>query len=125
MASEATASARSGRAPRAQTAIRFLLASLGLRATGFALALGAVAVGASVAATALNLRADLTPKMNRELRSYGPNLLVTPHVASASVATRQRMAGIAVDSIIEALEGKTPEHCVNVDAVRAGSERPS
>lgn len=69
------------RASRARTALRFLLRSLGLRATGFALALGAVVVGASVAATALNLRADLTPKMNRELRSYGPNLLVTPPLA--------------------------------------------
>jgi len=78
MASEVPAAARLHRGSRARTALRFLLASLGLRATGFALALGAVAVGASVAATALNLRADLTPKMNRELRSYGPNLLVTP-----------------------------------------------
>ena len=81
MASEARAAATLLRRARARTALRFLLASLGLRATSFALALGAVAVGASVAATALNLRADLTPKMNRELRSYGPNLLITPPLA--------------------------------------------
>jgi putative ABC transport system permease protein len=81
MVSEAPAGSTRRSGLRARTALRFLLRSLGLRATGFALALGAVTVGASVAATALNLRADLTPKMNRELRSYGPNLLVTPPLA--------------------------------------------
>jgi lactate dehydrogenase-like 2-hydroxyacid dehydrogenase len=42
-----------------------------------------------------------------------PNLLVTPHIASASVATRQRMAQMAVDDALAALAGKRPEHCVN------------
>ncbi len=46
-----------------------------------------------------------------------PNLLVTPHIASASVATRQRMARMAVDNLLEALDGKTPGNCVNADAV--------
>jgi gluconate 2-dehydrogenase len=46
-----------------------------------------------------------------------PNLVVTPHIASASVATRQRMAGMAVDNLLEALDGKTPAHCVNADAI--------
>jgi glyoxylate reductase len=54
-----------------------------------------------------------------------PNLLVTPHIASASVATRQRMARMAVDNLVEALEGKTPPNCVNVGAVDRGRERPS
>jgi putative ABC transport system permease protein len=35
-------------------------------------------VGATVAATMLDLKADLRQKMSRELRRYGPNLLVTP-----------------------------------------------
>jgi putative ABC transport system permease protein len=57
---------------------RFLLRSLTLRASQFSLALLAVTVGVSVAATAFDLRADLDRKMSRELRSYGPNLLLTP-----------------------------------------------
>ncbi len=59
-------------------ALRFLLRSLDLRASSFSLALLAVAVGASVATTGFNLRADLKKKMTHELRQYGANLLVTP-----------------------------------------------
>ena len=57
---------------------RFLLRSLRLRHSSFLLALLAVTVGATVAATMLDLKADLRQKMSRELRRYGPNLLVTP-----------------------------------------------
>ncbi|MEX0785101.1 MAG: D-glycerate dehydrogenase [Dehalococcoidia bacterium] len=42
-----------------------------------------------------------------------PNLLVTPHIASASVATRERMAQMAVENALAGLAGKRPEHCVN------------
>ena len=56
----------------------FLVRSLTLRATSFALALLAVTVGAPGAAIMLNHKADLGAKMSRELRRYGPNLLVTP-----------------------------------------------
>ena len=53
------------------------------------------------------------------------NLVVTPHIASASVATRQRMARMAVDNLVEALDGKTPRNCVNVDAAARAAERPN
>ncbi len=56
----------------------FLIRSLTLRASSFILALLAVTVGAAVSAVMLNLKADLGSKMARELRRYGPNLLVTP-----------------------------------------------
>ena len=51
-----------------------------------------------------------------------PNLLVTPHIASASVVTRGRMAGLAVDNLLAVLSGGQPAHCVNeqVLAERAG-----
>lgn len=45
------------------------------------------------------------------------NLLVTPHIASASVATRARMAGLAVDNLLAVLAGKQPPHCVNPQAL--------
>jgi glyoxylate reductase len=42
-----------------------------------------------------------------------PNVVVTPHVGSASHATRLRMAELAVDNLIDAFEGRHPRHCVN------------
>ena len=66
------------------TSFRFLLRSLNLRGPAFLLALLAVTVGATVIATALNLRAGLRVKMSRQLRSYGPNLLLRPRPPETS-----------------------------------------
>ena len=50
------------------------------------------------------------------------NLLVTPHIGSASVATRERMAALAIDNLLAALEGRRPAQCVNPEAlVRSAS----
>jgi glyoxylate reductase len=45
-----------------------------------------------------------------------PNLLVTPHIGSATGPTRERMAGLAVDGLLAALAGERPEHLVNPEA---------
>ncbi len=45
-----------------------------------------------------------------------PNLLVTPHIGSATGPTRERMADLAVDGLLAALAGERPEHLVNPDA---------
>jgi lactate dehydrogenase-like 2-hydroxyacid dehydrogenase len=42
-----------------------------------------------------------------------PNVIVTPHIASASVATRSRMALLAAENLLAALRGAMPEHTVN------------
>jgi glyoxylate reductase len=42
-----------------------------------------------------------------------PNTIVTPHVASASVRTRTRMALMAAESLLAALRGDRPAHLVN------------
>jgi glyoxylate reductase len=47
-----------------------------------------------------------------------PNLIVTPHIASASVATRGKMADMAVDAVLAVLRGEAPTHCVNPGAAR-------
>jgi glyoxylate reductase len=52
-----------------------------------------------------------------------PNLIVTPHIASASVATRSRMATLAAENLLEALTGKVPEHAVNREIARQWRER--
>lgn len=46
------------------------------------------------------------------------NVIIAPHIASASIATRQRMAQMAVDNLQAALRGQTPPQCVNRDIVR-------
>lgn len=42
-----------------------------------------------------------------------PQVVITPHIASASLATRSRMAEMAAENIIAALRGDTPPHAVN------------
>jgi glyoxylate reductase len=44
------------------------------------------------------------------------NVVVTPHIGSASVATRARMAEMAVESVLQALRGEMPSNCVNAEA---------
>lgn len=41
-----------------------------------------------------------------------PNVVLTPHTASATVETRDRMAVLAAQAIIDALSGKTPANLV-------------
>lgn len=51
----------------------------------------AVAMGASVAAALLNLEADLRQRMNRELRDYGPNVIIVPEAGGTSTLLEERM----------------------------------
>ena len=46
------------------------------------------------------------------------NIIITPHIASASVATRLAMAKMAVDNLLAALRGQVPPQCVNRQAIR-------
>ena len=42
-----------------------------------------------------------------------PNLVLTPHIGSASIATRVRMADLAVDNLLAGLAGRPLPHCAN------------
>lgn len=57
----------------------------------------AVAMGASVVTALLNLQSDLRQRMNRELRDYGPNVILQPSPASGSPYLD--------DSLLPALKG--------------------
>jgi glyoxylate reductase len=46
------------------------------------------------------------------------NVVITPHISSASVATREKMARMAVENIVAVLQGERPPHCVNPEAAR-------
>jgi glyoxylate reductase len=46
------------------------------------------------------------------------NLIITPHIGSASVATRSRMALMVAENIIAGLKGEKLPNCVNPEAYR-------
>jgi glyoxylate reductase len=54
--------------------------------------------------------------LNDPLLTLG-NALIVPHIASASVATRTKMATMAVDNLLAALKGERPPHIVNPEAL--------
>ncbi len=47
-----------------------------------------------------------------------PNVVIPPHIASATFWTRTRMAEMAAKNLIDALEGRMPEFCVNKDKLK-------
>jgi glyoxylate reductase len=52
------------------------------------------------------------PKVSQELRRM-KNVVLTPHLGSAVLEVRDRMANIVVDNIETLLAGKTPPNCIN------------
>jgi glyoxylate reductase len=44
------------------------------------------------------------------------NVIIAPHIGSASVATRTRMATLAAENLAAGLRGEMPPHCVNPEA---------
>lgn len=48
------------------------------------------------------------------------NVLLTPHIASATVSTRTRMATMAAENVIAALQGERPPTALNADEVLKG-----
>ena len=53
-----------------------------------------------------------------------PNVVITPHIGSASHATRNRMAELAVDNILDVFAGRLPRHCANPAVKLASPKRP-
>ena len=56
------------------------------------------------------------PALNADLLTL-PNVVLTPHIASASVATRRAMAELAADNLIAALTGGTPPSPINAEVL--------
>jgi len=48
-----------------------------------------------------------------------PNCIVAPHIASATVASRNAMAEIAADNLIAGLRGQPLRHCVNPEVQKS------
>lgn len=52
-----------------------------------------------------------------------PNAVLAAHVGSATLGTRTKMAEIAAKNLIDALEGKMPEFCVNRESLRIHDQK--
>lgn len=52
-----------------------------------------------------------------------PNVVVLPHIGSASIPTRLRMANMAVDNLLAGLNGERLPHCANPAVYAAPSVR--
>ena len=46
------------------------------------------------------------------------NAVIPPHIGSATIATRNRMAEMAAGNLVAVLKGHTPPNCVNPEALR-------
>jgi len=55
------------------------------------------------------------PAMNPELMQM-ENVILTPHIASATIEVREKMTEQAVDAILKVLSGEQPETIINKDA---------
>lgn len=70
--------------------------------------------------------AGLDVFQNEPIHSQNPlcnmdNVVLAPHIASASVQTRTKMAMMAAKSIVDVLHGKTPENVVNPEVINCKS----
>jgi glyoxylate reductase len=66
----------------------------------------------SIAGAALDVTApEPLPPDDRLLRA--PNLIITPHIGSATQAARERMAELAIDNLLAGLEGRPMPHQAN------------
>ena len=50
------------------------------------------------------------------------NVVIVPHLGSATVEVREEMANIVVDNILALLEGRRPPNIVNPEVLNAAGE---
>ena len=81
-------------------------------------ALAAALRRGQIAAAALDVF-EGEPRVHPELLTL-PNVVLTPHIASATVATRRAMAELAASNLIAALTGGTPPTPINAEVLQGG-----
>ena len=75
-------------------------------------ALRSALVDGEIAGAALDVT-DPEPLPSDHPLLEAPNLIVIPHLGSATHATRERMADMAVDNLLAGLAGERMPNCVN------------
>ena len=60
---------------------------------------------------------EFEPKVSAELKKL-KNVVLNPHLGSATIEVREEMANIVVDNIEVLLAGKTPPGCVNPEVLK-------
>ena len=58
--------------------------------------------------------------MHAELKKM-KNVVLNPHLGSATVEVREEMARIVVDNIEMLLSGRTPPNCVNPEVLKCSA----
>ncbi len=76
-----------------------------------------------LAAAALDVFADEPIDPGSPLLE-APNLTLTPHIGSASVATRARMTELSVQNLLAGLEGRAMPHCANPEFAGSAARTP-
>ncbi|MFZ7125146.1 MAG: 2-hydroxyacid dehydrogenase [Desulfobacterales bacterium] len=71
----------------------------------------------TIFAAALDVYED-EPRLSPGLAGLD-NVILTPHIGSATVETRERMASLAADNLLAGLEGSMPPNCLNPQARKA------
>jgi glyoxylate reductase len=74
----------------------------------------------AIAAAALDVT-DPEPLPPDDPLLQAPNLIITPHIGSATQAARERMADLAVDNLMAGLEGRPMPHQANALSGERGS----
>ena len=52
------------------------------------------------------------------------NVIITPHIGSASVKTREKMAMMAAENLLAGLRGELPPNCLNPETLKSRSGKP-
>ena len=77
----------------------------------------AVTIGASVVAALLNLQIDLRSRMNRELRDYGPNVVIQPQINGGTISP-EFIAKLETSPILQNVIAHTPQFILPVEVQR-------
>ncbi|HIC49512.1 MAG TPA: hypothetical protein EYP00_06420 [Dehalococcoidia bacterium] len=80
-------------------------------------ALRAALINGDIAGAALDVTAP-EPIDSQDPLVHMENVLITPHIASASAATLRRMGLMAADNIIAYLNGQTMPACLNPEVLK-------
>jgi glyoxylate reductase len=60
---------------------------------------------------------EFEPKVSAVLRKL-PNVVLTPHLGSAVIETREHLANIVADNILAVIEGRRPPNIINPDVLK-------